>query len=184
MESLGKERRKGWQDLVENINMTKNSKKAWSTIGRLNGDKITPPAVSEVTPNQVGNQLMANGRRAETCRAKGQHHLTIIPGSQQNMSLLTKPFTSEEFEAGLSTMKLGKAAGPDDILTEMIIHLGPAAKQWLMDMCNTCLQTQCKPTIWRKAIIIALLKPGKDPNLPNPLLAVREITPQLTIPPD
>ena len=32
MESLGKERRKAWQDLVENINMSKNSKKAWSTI--------------------------------------------------------------------------------------------------------------------------------------------------------
>ena len=83
------------------------------------------------------------------------------------MSILTKPFTSEEFEAGLSIMKLGKAAGPDDILSEMITHLGPAAKQWLKDMYNTCLQTQHIPTIWRKAIITAPLKPGKDPNLPK-----------------
>ena len=34
-------------------------------------------------------------------------------------------------------------------------------------MYNTCIQTQHIPTIWRKAIIIALLKPGKDPNLPK-----------------
>ncbi|KAJ8392652.1 hypothetical protein AAFF_G00073260 [Aldrovandia affinis] len=81
------------------------------------------------------------------------------------MSILTKPFTMEEFEAELSTMKLRKAAGPDDILTEMITHLGPVTKQSLVNMYNTCLQTQRIPPIWRKAIIIALLKPGKDPNL-------------------
>ncbi|KAJ8388028.1 hypothetical protein AAFF_G00148190 [Aldrovandia affinis] len=164
-ESLGRERRKAWQDLIENINMTQNSKKAWSTIRKLNGDKITPPSVSDITPNQVGSQLVANGRRAETRRAKGEHHSTVIPGNQQNMSILTKPFTSEEFEAGLNTMKLGKAAGPDDILTEMITHLGPVAKQWFLNMYNTCLLTQRIPSIWRKAIITALLKPGKDPNL-------------------
>ena len=69
MDSLGKERQKAWKDLVENINMTQNSKKAWSTIRKLNGDKITPPAISDVTPNQVGSQLVANGRRAEKRRA-------------------------------------------------------------------------------------------------------------------
>ncbi|KAJ8378167.1 hypothetical protein AAFF_G00245530 [Aldrovandia affinis] len=78
-ESLGRERRKAWQDLIENINMTQNSKKAWSTIRKLNGDKITPPSVSDITPNQVGSQLVANGRRAETRRAKGEHHSTVIP---------------------------------------------------------------------------------------------------------
>ena len=153
--------------LIENINMSQNSKKAWSTIRKLNGDRTTPPIVSDVTSNQVGSQLVANGRRAERRRAKGEHLSTTIPGNQQNMSILTKPFTMEELEAGLTIMKLGKAAGPDDILTEMITQLGPAAKQGLLNMYNTCIQTQHIPTIWRKAIIIALLKPGKDPNLPK-----------------
>ncbi|KAJ8397379.1 hypothetical protein AAFF_G00439280 [Aldrovandia affinis] len=110
------------------------------------------------------------------------------------MSILTKPFTSEEFEAGLNTMKLGKAAGPDDILTEMITHLGPVAKQWFLNMYNTCLLTQRIPSIWRKAIITALLKLGKDPNLsksyrPISLLCTtyklsRETAPQPIIPSD
>lgn len=54
---------------------------------------------------------------------------TTIAGNQQHMSILTKPFTLEALEEGLTTMKRGKAAGPDDILTEMITQLGPAAKQ-------------------------------------------------------
>ncbi|KAF3858956.1 hypothetical protein F7725_021355, partial [Dissostichus mawsoni] len=80
MGSLGNERRKAWQDLIPNTNMSQNSKK---------------------------------------------------PGNQQNMSIPTKPFTLEELEAGLCTMNLGKAVGPDNILTELITHLLPAAKQWL-----------------------------------------------------
>ncbi|KAK1906053.1 Rab3 GTPase-activating protein regulatory subunit [Dissostichus eleginoides] len=40
MGSLGNERRKAWQDLIPNTNMSQNSKKAWSNI----------------TPNQVGSQ--------------------------------------------------------------------------------------------------------------------------------
>lgn len=70
-------------------------------------------------------------------------------------------------EARLGTMKLGKAVGPDDIMTEMISHLGPVIKLWLLNMFNICLQTQHIPALWRKAIAIALLKPGKDPNLPK-----------------
>lgn len=64
-------------------------------------------------------------------------------------------------------MKLGKARGPDDIMTEMISLLGPVTKQWLLNMFSVCHQTQHIPALWRKAVTIDLLKPGKDPNLPK-----------------
>ena len=153
---------------MENINITQNSKKAWSTIWKLNSDKITPPPISDVTPNQVGSQLVTNGSRAGKRRAKGQHHLTIILGTQQNMSILTKPFTLE-FEAGINSMKTGKAAGPDDILSEMITHLGPVAKQ-------------CSAKTWERPQSSQKL-PAHLPTLHH-LQAVREITPQPDIPPD
>ncbi|KAJ8358098.1 hypothetical protein AAFF_G00034050 [Aldrovandia affinis] len=81
-ESLGRERRKAWQDLIENINMTQNSKKAWSTIRKLNGDKITPPSVSDTTPNQVGSQLVANGDEQRRAGPKEN----IIPQSSRAIS--------------------------------------------------------------------------------------------------
>ena len=61
VESLGTERRKAWQNLIENINMSQNSKKAWSTIRKLNGDRTTPPILSDVTSNQVGSQQVPTG---------------------------------------------------------------------------------------------------------------------------
>lgn len=41
-----------------------------------------------------------------------------------------------------------------------------------MNMFNICLKTQHIPALWRKAIAIALLKPGKDPNLPKTYQAI------------
>lgn len=52
---LGKERQRTWQELTENTNMSQNSKIAWSTLRKLNGDKNTPPTIPDVTLNQVGS---------------------------------------------------------------------------------------------------------------------------------
>ena len=63
-------------------------------------------------------------------------------------------------------MKAGKAAGLDDLLTEM---LGNKAKSWLLDMFNECTRTKHIPSIWRKAKVITIPKPGKDPSSPKKL---------------
>ncbi|KAL7841370.1 hypothetical protein SRHO_G00250610 [Serrasalmus rhombeus] len=129
--------------------------------------RLTPPTKLDITPNQVGIPLVPNGKQIGRCSAKGYHRYTLISGNQQSMSILTKPFPVEEFEAGLDTMKLGKAVGPDDIMTEMIAHLGPIAKLWLLNTFNICLQARYIPAHWKRDITIAVLKPGKDPNLPK-----------------
>ena len=42
MESISQERRKSWQALIESTDMSKNSKKALSTIHKLRGDPRAP----------------------------------------------------------------------------------------------------------------------------------------------
>ncbi len=52
-------------------------------------------------------------------------------------------------------------------------------KLWFLDMLNDCLKQQPIQDEWRKANVVALLKPGKDPESPelqadrSPLLAVQ-----------
>ena len=73
----------------------------------------------------------------------------------------------EELEVGLSTLKAGKANGPDNISTEQIQHLGCGTKKWFLQLYNNCLSTHKLPKIWKKAHVLALLKPGKDAAIPK-----------------
>ena len=73
-------------------------------------------------------------------------------------------FTDEELQAAIDCLKNGKAAGLDDIRTEQIKHLGPTARKWLLSLFNSCVTLSQLPKIWRKARVIAILKPGKDPH--------------------
>ena len=64
-------------------------------------------------------------------------------------------------------MKLGKATGLDEIAAEMILHLGDRARVWLLALFNKCASTYRISRIWRRAKVVALLKPGKDPLSPK-----------------
>ena len=76
---------------------------------------------------------------------------------------LTKPFSPEELNTSINTLKNGKAIGLDNIFTEDIKHFGPLMRKWILQLMNRCMLTKTIPKIWRKTRIIALLKPGKDP---------------------
>ena len=60
--SLAAERTKRWKEMIESTDMTHNSKQAWTTIKKLNTEKKAPSRVAAVTPNEVANQLLLNGK--------------------------------------------------------------------------------------------------------------------------
>ena len=49
----------------------------------------------------------------------------------------------------------------------MVKCFGPTTRLWLLDMLNDCLKQQQIPNEWRKAKVVALLKPGKIPEIPK-----------------
>ena len=67
------DRRQVWKELIENTNMTNNSRKAWATIRRLGEDNTTPPTPTTVTANSVAAQLVANGRCQNRRRPTGEY---------------------------------------------------------------------------------------------------------------
>ena len=76
-------------------------------------------------------------------------------------------FTLVELTAAMKHLKSGKAAGLDGIPTEMIHHFGDKVKAWLLLLFNNCATIFQMPKIWRRARVVALLKPGKDPSSPK-----------------
>ena len=72
LNKVGEDRRLAWKELLENTNMTNNSRKAWATIRRLGEDHTTPPTPTTVTANAVAAQLVANGRSQNRRRPTGE----------------------------------------------------------------------------------------------------------------
>ena len=70
-------------------------------------------------------------------------------------------FSQREFTAALQHLKPGKAPGPDSICPELILHAGAALKFWLRDFLSSCLRRLKIPKIWRRALVVAIPKPGK-----------------------
>ncbi|KAJ8404683.1 hypothetical protein AAFF_G00335460 [Aldrovandia affinis] len=126
MTSLSEHRQLKWKNLLETTDMSKNSKKAWSLIRKISNDPSTPTRQQyTTTANQVAHQLLLNGKsttkqpRPKVDRVK----------HSQTMGL-TKPFSLEELNTSINTLKTGKAIGLDNIFTEEIKHFGPLMRKW------------------------------------------------------
>ncbi|XP_030851769.1 uncharacterized protein LOC115928572 [Strongylocentrotus purpuratus] len=122
MAAISEERRKSWQDLIEGVDMTHNSKRAWSTIKKISNDPRKSTPHSNVTADQVAHQLLLNGKSAHKKRHKRNPWPQVDTES-------TWYFDNLELQTAIDSLKNGKAAGLDDIPR-----------------------------------VIAILKPGKDPN--------------------
>jgi hypothetical protein len=69
----------------------------------------------------------------------------------------------------LNSLKLKKACGIDGIPNECLRHLPRRPLVHLSHLINHCIRLSHFPTCWKEAKVVALLKPGKDPKLPQNL---------------
>ena len=95
---------------------------------------------------------------------------------KQIMALLCSPHSyvnlceevsNTEMTQSIHNMKCGKAPGPDNIHPEFIKNLGSSDLKWLAAFFSICMRLNLLPKIWRKANIIAMLKPSKDAKVPK-----------------
>ncbi|KAK3891912.1 hypothetical protein Pcinc_004226 [Petrolisthes cinctipes] len=167
LSSIGSEKRDRWQELITGIDLTHNSKKAWKTIKKLNSESNTNTSIPETTPNKVAHQLLLNGKPNNKPRGYKKKLKEDTNKIMNESSTQFPPFSIEEVDAGIKTIKLGKAAGIDGITPEMVHHLGPRAREWITRLFNKCVITKKVPKVWKKTKDVALLKPGKDPKSPK-----------------
>jgi hypothetical protein len=78
--------------------------------------------------------------------------------------ILSRPFSVEEMQEVVKTLKNRKAVGFDGIYLEFIKHLGRIGLNWLRSFFNDILLTGKIPPEFKKAKVTAILKPGKPAN--------------------
>lgn len=155
--ALAKSKKERWIELLENLDMSKSSQKAWQLLRRLNNDPTHNHGHANITPDQIAHQLVQNGRANFS---KDRTKLKREPECESNH--LSNDFSLHELRTAIKNCKNGKAPGLDDLMIEQIKHFGPITERWLLQFYNYCLKQKQIPAIWRKTKVIALLKPGKD----------------------
>ncbi|GFW36664.1 putative RNA-directed DNA polymerase from transposon BS [Trichonephila clavipes] len=82
--------------------------------------------------------------------------------SSSGNHIFINKFTLRELNFALRAMDHRKSPGPDGIHGFMIGHLGPHGMQKRLDIFNFSWKIGRLPRDWKRAIIIPILKPGKD----------------------
>lgn len=89
-----------WKSLVENMDMTRNSKKAWNTLKQLNRDPKAIRQHSNITANLIAYALLKNSepevkiKRKQTSRDK-----------KNETSLMQAKFSKEELKHAIKKIK-------------------------------------------------------------------------------
>ena len=142
-----------------------SSRQAWQTFNRLTGRaKMTPPC--PVSANAIASKLIKNGRHRNVDKLVGSDvnaEIATLRGSgTTGDNSLTETFTEAEMLTAVSHLKSGKAQGPDHIAPEFIINFGMLMLNWLREFFSQCMHSLRLPKVWRRADIIAVLKPNKS----------------------
>ena len=160
-----RKRRDRWSEAVRNIDFSHSSRKAWRILNNLTGRSRHSPRHCPISADAIASQLVRNGKYEAVDRKSSrfvfQEVSDLWRATTPDAVNISNNFSQREFTAALQHLKPGKAPGPDSICPELILHAGAALKSWLRDFLSFCLRRLKIPKIWRRAVVVAIPKPGK-----------------------
>ena len=180
-EMIRKEKEDNWKEYVDTLDTKTNCKEVWKTIRNIDG-RVSQRKENEVLV--VDGKGYVNDKDKAKQFAKEYKKVSMIPKGprdkiikKQNRAFLNsepsektmyeEDTTWEEVERSLKETKANSSPGEDTIPYEVIKELGPKAKEFILHLYNEIWRGKPIPQRWRTAIILPLLKDGKDPEKPG-----------------
>ena len=174
---LMEKKKEYWRNHVEEIGGSADPKKLWKTIKLLTtGDK--GEAENEVMLVD-GRELRTDGQKAESFgrlyadasklklgkmeRAKRVEVGRRLRDYAREEEESGRPFNIE-LESALQQMDSNKKGGDDGIEAAFMKNLPESWRVRWLDVFNDCWREGFCPGIWKKALVIPILKQGKDPK--------------------
>ncbi|KAK2706982.1 hypothetical protein QYM36_014866 [Artemia franciscana] len=162
----------GWKTLIETkFTKTTSIKELWRSWKVYTGQRSSP----------ISGIMIHNGTTAATTPEKikllKEYLIANIPPqlSTQNRPTMqpTQVFPKNDIELVeqdidtiIKKLKPG-AMGPDRIHNEMLSNMSPLLKASVLTLFNRSIKEGYVPSLWKKAAIIPILKPQKDPTSPK-----------------
>ena len=168
-------KRQSWRDKTASLNLEKDGKKLWRLVSQINDEHRND---HNITLEKEGNIL--TGRQAANVFADSyeeESNIKVKPQQKREArkeqrerrdttARTTKPITLTELQKSLKRLKCRKAPGPDGVTNEMLKNLGNRAMLKVLEVFNLSWETGTLPQIWREAVMIPILKKGKDKKKP------------------
>ena len=66
--------------------------------------------------------------------------------------------SEEEVAAAIKGLKIGTAAGPAGVVSEMMKAAGGFRSRWMTDMNNNIVKEGCIPDDWRKSMLVPVYR--------------------------
>ena len=169
MAALDAGRRDRWVEKVESLDLKHSSRHPWQLLKKLEPASSTCRSAPAVTADQIAREIKARGmhtpdnrREAKIRKAYARLHQRL----PKQDARLTAPVRPTEMAKAVGSLKNGKAAGRDGVYPDMLSHLGPRTREWLCSALTDVILTGNYPQIWRSALVVAILKPGKPADDP------------------
>ena len=174
-------RRKKWHDTCEKLDLSRDGHKAWKLLQNLEGSKRKENPKPLIHDGQkvtsakkkadIFNNFLAGVSRSTRRKHLDKSLWTLFKRKQKSLTSnnlpFEKDFTLQELRAALRKAAPKKAPGPDNIHNEMITHMGPVARQKLLELINRTWKESQLPASWRTAKVAPILKKGKPAGLPQ-----------------
>jgi len=174
-----------WRTYCATLSHTTKLATVWNMARRMNGSHSNAAEVGIIENGQTlaSDLEKANAFAKRFAEASATTNYTAVfqqhkqdietnhsalfanDAPQTDMSRkLNVAFTSAELDAALGLVRKNKTPGGDRIVYELLQRLPETAKRTLLRLYNLVWSTGSVPKPWRHAIVIPILKNGKDPK--------------------
>lgn len=166
-----------WQTYLSSINKDTPLKQVWEKIRRIKGITKNTETHTLVTNNRIVTNLQEiseiiadiyeenssdKNYDEEFQRKKEREESQDFNIEEDAENPINLPITMDELLVALQTLKPNKAAGSDNLPSEIIQHLPSNALDYLIKIYNRIWIKREFPNSWREVVIIPILKPNKN----------------------
>lgn len=175
---INSERNRKWSNLLENI--TPGDKRFWRLSSSLRGKRK-----NKIPHFEIGNdKLVSDSEKAESLANtfSQSHYLTMnyAHPSESKINNRAEKFkreppnvnnaeyiTESELKNILLQLKSSKSPGFDDVPNILLKNLPEKALKLLVTIFNSCICFNYFPSTFKRAKVVAVLKPNKPKNIPS-----------------
>ena len=159
-----------WRDKVESCSVKHASGKYFKLLRDLSGTKKRQDPNQPIT---FEDRVLTDDKKIASNFAKMFTKPVPHISNRSSRRLLRRirrehrldpnvaPFTTTQVRVAISSSKNSTAPSADGLTIHELKHLGPLGIQYLTSLYNLSFQQATIPAIWKHAIILPILKPGK-----------------------